>query len=100
MNPAHTRPVAATKAGIKSCRSCAHYLHTLTQAGDYKMLESRCDIKTIDPVSGRNRRAGMPLGPHLAAPLRLGRPVVGTSQVECQAVTWIGRIIVKCLITT
>ena len=52
MNPAHTHPVAATKASIKSCRSCAHYLHTLTQAGDYKMLESRCDIKTIDPVSG------------------------------------------------
>lgn len=34
----------------------------------------------------------MPLGPHLAASLWLGRPVVGTSQVECQTVTWIGRL--------
>ena len=52
MNPAHTRPVAATKAGIKSCRSCANYLHSATKAGDYVIHESRCSIKLLDPVSG------------------------------------------------
>jgi hypothetical protein len=37
---------------MKTCRSCAHYLHSLTKAGDINIIEHRCDIKQLDPVTG------------------------------------------------
>jgi hypothetical protein len=37
---------------VKTCQSCAHYLHSLTKAGDYQIMENRCAIKLMDPVTG------------------------------------------------
>jgi hypothetical protein len=37
---------------MKTCKTCTHFLHGQTKAGDYIITESRCAIKLIDPVSG------------------------------------------------
>ena len=37
---------------MKTCKSCRNILQSITKAGDYKIVESRCSIKLMDPVSG------------------------------------------------
>ena len=37
---------------MNTCKSCRNLLQSITKAGDYKIVESRCSIKLMDPVSG------------------------------------------------
>ena len=48
VNPATERILAS----MKTCKTCRNMLQSITKAGDYKMVESRCSIKLMDPVSG------------------------------------------------
>jgi hypothetical protein len=53
-SPAHTLPTM-TGTATKTCRTCSYFLHRLTYMGgeyDYKVIESRCAIKLLDPVTG------------------------------------------------
>ena len=37
---------------MKTCKSCGHYLYSLTKAGDLNIVEHRCAIKLLDPLTG------------------------------------------------
>jgi hypothetical protein len=40
------------ETGMKTCKTCHNLLQSITKAGDYNVVESRCAIKLMDPVSG------------------------------------------------
>ena len=70
---------------MNTCKSCRNILQSITKAGDYKIVESRCSIKLMDPVSGNEGEPECYPRPHLAAPLRLGGAVLGGGKSQAAA---------------